>query len=389
MVYFRSMNLKFVIVLTVACISFNGCKKDKDSDEVITIIEEPEVILNLPNDPYDYASFQLPSFIKSNLDLHDDTKEYGPVTNWGATLGRVIFYDKLVSKTGNVACASCHIQEFGFSDTARYSVGDAGGLTGRHSMGLANARYRIGPGFFWDERANSLEDQVLMPIQDQVEMNMTMDTLVNRIEQAPYYTELFTNAFGDPAVSTERIASALAQFVRSLTSFNSKFDEGLAMHDINQPFNNFTAEENLGKDMFMRIDKGKCASCHTSEAMISDFARNNGLSARSPDPGLEGATGDPMDFGKFRAPSLRNIAVRPPYMHDGGYTSLGDIVFAYNKGIAWSPTLDPHFLALGGGPGAIQLDLTPEESNALVTFLETLTDNDFLTDPKYSDPFIK
>lgn len=342
--------------------------------------------LNIPSTPYDYASFELPGYITSNLDLHDDTKEFGPITNWGATLGRVIFYDRLVSKKQNVACASCHIQEFGFSDTAQFSVGDDGGLTGRHSMSLANARFRVGSGFFWDERASSLEEQVLMPIQDQVEMNMTLDTLVERMTNTDYYPVLFANAFGESEVTEERIASALAQFVRSLTSFNSKFDEGLALHDRMQPFSNFTAEENLGKDVFMRLDKGKCASCHSTEAMITDFARNNGISPRSGDPGLEDVTGNPLDNGKFRAPSLRNISIRPPYMHNGGFANLDDVVFAYNTGITWSFSLDAHFLA-PGGQQAIKLNLTNEERSALVAFLGTLTDYDFITDPKYSDPF--
>jgi cytochrome c peroxidase len=267
-------------------------------------------------------------------------------------------------------------------------VGDDGGLTGRHSMSLANARFRVGPGFFWDERAESLEEQVLMPIQDEVEMNMTLDLLVERMNGTTYYKELFANAFGDEEINTTRIASALAQFVRSLNSFNSRFDEGLAMHPPNQAFSNFTAEENLGKDVFFRQDKGMCASCHSTEAMITDFARNNGLSGRSPDAGLGEVTGNASDFGKFRAPSLRNIAIRPPYMHNGAIQNLGEVVFAYNQGISYSPTLDPHFLA-PGGQSAITLNLTPEEQNALIAFMETLTDQDFLTNERYSDPFIR
>ena len=380
------MKLFLTSILFFSVLLFSNCKKDQNTNLPAEDINGEEVSLNLPETPFDYESFTLPGFIKSNLIIHDDTQEYGPITNDGVTLGRVIFYDKEVSKNRTVSCASCHIQEFGFSDTAKFSVGDNGGLTGRHSMALANARYRIAPGFFWDERATSLEEQVLMPIQDEVEMNMTLDTLVSRFENLDYYTPLFEKAFGTPDISSEKISKALAQFVRSLTSFNSKFDQGLMNHNINEPFSNFTPEENLGKQVFMDFDKGMCVSCHTTEAFITDFARNNGLSSRSKDNGLEGHTGNPNDFGKFRAPSLRNIAIRPPYMHNGGFSSLSDVVFAYNNGISWSNTLDPHFLT-PGGQGAIKLNISQGESIALVRFLETLTDEDFLTDPKYSDPF--
>jgi len=387
--WFEVQNL--IWVLFIGFLGLSACKKDIEPVNTVTEYQKDNQVLSeyldLPSSPYDYQGIMLPAYLGStNILIHDNTPGDNQVTNEGATLGRVLFYDKKLSKNGTISCASCHIQEFGFSDTATLSKGFDGGLTGRHSMGLSNAKYRTNGRFFWDERAETLEDQVLMPIQDPVEMGMTLTDLVNVVDQQEYYDILFKRAFGDDEVTSDRISKALAQFIRAMVSFNSKYDQGRANHDVKEPFDNFTTQENWGKSIFNSIDKGQCGSCHSTDAMITVVSRNNGLTREPDDYGVEKTTGNPLDRGKFKAPSLRNIAVRPPYMHNGDYKSLREVIMGYSTGINWTPTLDGH-LKMPGGQSAIRFNLTQEEIEALEAFLNTLTDTEFLTNKIYSDPF--
>lgn len=325
----------------------------------------------LPSTLYNYSSPALPQHFQNRDIINaDTTPANNPITNAGATLGRVLFYDKSLSVNDQVSCSSCHEQENGFSDSNRLSVGFEGGLTGRHSMGLANARYYAPDRFFWDERANNLEEQVLMPIQDSVEMGMTLTALVTKLSDIPYYAGLFTSAFGDSTINTDRISNALAQFVRSMVSYRSKYDEGVAKN-----FANFTEQELLGRQLFNN-NQTNCSSCHETDLQISDQARNTGLDATTIDPGAGNAT--------FKSPSLRNVAVRPPYMHDGRFNSLSEVISFYNAGIQDHPNLDNR-LQRNGQPRRMNLDNS--EQAALVAFLETLTDFEMLTDPAFSDPF--
>ena len=384
------IKIKIIGFFGISLLVISSCKKDSIPTELNPYQMDNVILseyLNLPAYPYDYAGISIPTFLDANrISTHDNTPLDNPITNEGATLGRVLFYDKSLSANQTISCSSCHIQEFGFSDTAILSTGFNGGKTGRHSMGLSNARYRTNGKFFWDERATTLEEQVLMPIQDPVEMGMSLTQLVLAVENQPYYSILFKRAFGNPQITTENIAKALAQFVRSLSSFNSKYDQGRKNHEINEPFDNFTEQENLGKSLFHSLDKGMCSSCHFTEAMITEVSRNNGLSREPSDIGLEKTTGNPLDKGKFKAPSLRNIAVRPPYMHNGEYKNLQDVISGYSTGISWSPTLDAH-LIMPGNTTAIKFFLTQKEKDALEAFLRTLTDEEFLTNRMYSDPF--
>ncbi|MEO0341177.1 MAG: cytochrome c peroxidase, partial [Bacteroidota bacterium] len=251
-----------------------------------------------------------------------------------------------------------------------------------------------GGAFFWDERAATLEDQVLMPIQDHIEMGMTLEELVPKLQEEDYYHILFERAYGDSIVTSERISLALAQFVRSMVSYQSKYDQGLEMARGNAQngLPNFTALENLGMQLF---NGPNCGVCHTTPLQIGIGAQNNGLDAQTTDEGLGAVTRNPRDDGKFKSPSLRNIAVTGPYMHDGRFATLMEVVEHYNSGVQAHPNLDPRLRAGGpGGPGGPmnnqprRLNLTEEEKQALVAFLETLTDEVLLTDEKFSDPFI-
>jgi cytochrome c peroxidase len=266
------------------------------------------------------------------------------------------------------------VQAFSFSDTARLSRGFAGGLTGRHSMGLANARWYQPGRFFWDERATSLEDQVLRPIQDGTEMGLTLDQLVTKVQLTPYYAALFSSAFGTADVTSDRIARALAQFVRSMVSTNSRFD-GAFGNGGGPNFAVLTAQEQLGQTLF--TGRAGCARCHGTSAHVTDQARNTGLDASIIDVGA----GD----GRFKAPSLRNVAVRPPYMHDGRFRSLEEVVDFYNNGVQNNPSLDGRLRNGNGVP--LRLNLSTDEKAALVAFLRTFTDSTFLTNPKFASPF--
>ncbi len=343
-----------------------------------------EATLNLPPTPFPYND-ALPAFFLSNqTNQEDNTPNNNPITNEGATLGRVLFYDTKMSLNNTVSCASCHEQSKGFSDSNTFSVGFNGELTGRNSMGLANARFYENGRFFWDERAATLEEQVLMPIQDHIEMGMTLDELIEKLAVLPYYQVLFANAFGDEKVTSNRISLALSQFIRAMVSYESKYDEGLQQtNNQNANFPNFTASENLGKNLFFS-NRTRCSDCHDTNAFVGDRARNNGLDAVLTDLGVGAVTGNNNDNGEFKVPSLRNIELTAPYMHDGRFTTLREVIEHYNDGVQNSPNLDGR---LQQGNGVLRLNLNNQEIQALVDFLVTLTDENFITDEKFSNPF--
>jgi len=334
--------------------------------------------LALPSIPDNYALPSLPAhFLTPQILAQDNTPAGNPVTDRGATLGRVLFYDKRLSANNTTSCASCHQQEHGFSDPRQFSIGFLGGETGRNSMGLTNAKYYERGHFFWDERSQTLEEQVLEPIQNEVEMGLTLAELVAKVSAERYYAELFTSAFGDAVVNSERIALALAQFIRSIISTESKFDLGRSSN-----FSNFSPEENQGRRIFN--GQGRCDNCHGTDNFVPDNVFNNGLENPYTDPGIGAITRRQQDLGKFKVPSLRNIALTGPYMHDGRFTTLEQVVEFYDSQVVNHPNLAPQ---LRNNNRPIRLNLSEAEKRALVAFLHTLTDPNLATDPKYSDPF--
>ena len=371
-----------------------------------------EWVPDLPETPFNYANVTLPQHFLVNgfpanqrqnavID-NDNTPADNAISDAGATLGRVLFYERKLSANETTSCSSCHQQSQAFSDGDRFSMGFQGGETRRHSMGLANARFYESGKFFWDERAATLEDQVLMPIQDPVEMGLTLEELVQVVESQSYYGPLFEAAFGDAEVTTDRISKALAQFVRSILSFDSKYDQGRALVDSPlAPFPNFTRQENQGKNLFMRPVPGtvaSCVSCHMSEAFITPArfnappnltsdATNNGLQSLSTnDFGVMESTENPADDFKFKVPSLRNIAVRPPYMHDGRFNSLQQVIGFYSNGIQNHPNLSN--VLRGPNETVVRFNFNAGQRADMLAFLETLTDETMLVDPKFSDPFV-
>lgn len=331
----------------------------------------------LPTVPFEYANVDLPAHFFGNgpggsVVATDNTPADNRITNAGATLGRVLFYDTRLSANNTVSCASCHQQAAGFGDPRALSVGFQGGETGRHSMSLTNARFYDRGRFFWDERAQTLEDQVLMPIQDPVEMGMDLGDLESKLNATAFYGRLFEEAFGTPTVTRDRISRALAQFVRSLVSYQSKFDRAFTGGQPN--FRNaLTAQEDRGRRIFDR----NCANCHETNSQIGDRPRNTGLDATITDAGA--------GRGQFKTPSLRNVAVGAPYMHDGRFATLREVVEFYSRGVQANPELDNRLRGNNGNPRRLNLDRA--EVDAVIAFLNTLTDEAFLTDPKFSDPF--
>lgn len=335
---------------------------------------------------FNYSNQPIPNYI-----TEDNSPSTNPITDEGATLGRVLFYDKNLSLTNTVSCASCHIQSLAFGDSLVQSIGHDGGLTGRHSTRLSSARFGEEEKFFWDERANTLEDQTTMPIQDHVEMGFsgtngdpTIDSLITKLEAIDYYDELFNLAFDDYTITEDRMQKALAQFVRSMQSFDSKYDEGRAqVGNNNANFPNFTTAENNGKALYMSNNATGCNRCHQApEFDIDPESKNNGVI------GVAGAPGN-IDLTNERSPSLRDIVNQNgdengPFMHDGSLTTLMDVINHYDD-IPNNPAntnLDDRLEGPGGN-----LNLSNTEKNQLLSFLKTLGGSDLYTNAKWSDPF--
>ena len=336
-----------------------------------------------------YAVTLIPEHFKSetgpfkDASEADNTPEDNQITNEGALLGRVLFYDKNLSLNKKTSCSSCHQQKNGFSDKDRFSKGFAGERTERHSPGLTQARYYEPGKYFWDERAETLEAQVLMPIQNEVEMGMTLEGLVERLEKTDYYSSLFTQAFGDGVISSERISLALAQFIRSMVSYQSPFDKAFDASGLPQFEENLSDEENLGLDLFLgkasvNGEGINCSICHGTTAIVSSRVANIGL-PNNTDIGA----GD----SKFKAPSLRNVAVRKNLMHDGRFESIRDVIDHYSQNIEDDPNLNRFLKNENEEP--LKPNYTSTEKDALIAFLKTLTDETFLKAPQFSNPFKK
>ncbi|OWP75267.1 cytochrome-c peroxidase [Flavobacterium oreochromis] len=348
------------------------------------------------NNLYNYANQTIPQYItKSNTGSN-------LITDKGATLGRVLFYDKNLSSNNTISCASCHQQINAFSDTELASKG-VNGTTDRHSMRLVNNRFANETKFFWDERATSLEFQVTQPIRNHTEMgfsgtngDLDFNALISKLNTISYYKELFKFVYGSEEITETKIQLALAQFVKSIQSFDSKYDIGRALvANDNQSFPNFTTQENVGKNLFLtpstfdatgnRISGGLgCASCHAApEFDINPNSKNNGIG---------GSINGGSDFTITKAPSLRDLVktdgtVNSPMMHTGVITTLQAVIGHYGNlthAAVNNPNLDNKLKPNGFGQ---QLHLNATEVNAVIAFLKTLSGTNVYTDPKWSTPF--
>jgi len=345
----------------------------------------------------DFENPVVPAYIRAPNTVNS------PVTNAGATLGRVLFYDPALSIDDTISCSSCHQQANAFSDIAVVSNGVSGGVTGRHSMRLINTIYSDEEAFFWDERAVDLEDQVTDPIRDHNEHGFSgqngrpdFDDLITKLSDIEYYQELFAFTFGDPAITEPRMQSALSQFVNSITSFDSRFDEGFAqVTDVFLPFPNYTFDENAGKNLYMSgpEDQGAgCRRCH-ADPTFSVFQDSGHI-------GVISVAGDAnaTDLTNVRSPSLRDVfnpdgTTNGPFMHDGSMATMREVMDHYDAipvptteplRTEFMETIDQQLVEFGQ---VEQLNLTDTEKDQVEAFLRTLSGQNVYTDTKWSDPF--
>lgn len=371
----RSKN-RILFLLAAGLCLFIACSKDP---LIPFDLGEKELRPVLPETPFTYGTDTFPSYFNSPPLSFLNSIQH-PITNNGATLGRVLFYDKKLSANNTISCGSCHLQSRAFSDPRQFSSGFEGGLTNRNSMTIVNTRFSFR--FFWDQRATFVEEQVLMPIENHVEMGMNLGDLPAKLKNIDYYPALFEKAFDTSEITLTKISIALAEFVQSLTTYRSRYDEGMA-----NGFADFTPLEMDGKALFLS-GAVNCNHCHTTENFFDNSPLNNGLDSVYADNGRGLITGDSADMGRFKVPSLRNVEMTAPYMHDGRFSTLEEVVEHYNSGIKHHPNLDDRLTTTGltGGPPK-QYNLTAYQKSSLVAFLKTLTDQTLLTDVRFSDPF--
>lgn len=347
----------FVIPVLIAAIS---CKKDTTPDN-------PTVNTT----PY---AFKQPANFPQVIIPSDN-----PLTVEGVRLGRHLYYEKRLSINNTVSCATCHQQSSNFSTPAPKGMG-VNGETPNNVMIHSNLAWQ--DHFLWNGHAVSIEHVVLMTIPDHIEMNNTWDNALATISADPKYVKMFNDAFGPNAITKENAAKAVGQFVRTMVSADSKFDRWQRGEA------SFTQAELMGYQMFNSED-GDCFHCHgdlTTGNLFGAYGdmqfSNNGIdSILIPNAGLENTTGRPEDRGKFKIPSLRNVEYSFPYMHDGRFTTLQDVIEHYNHGGFITPTIDPNMKKAGIGR-----NWTQTQKEALLAFLKTLTDNSFITDTSFAEP---
>jgi cytochrome c peroxidase len=356
------MKLLFGCFLVV--VLFFACKKDK-----IGFSPTPVVV-------------DTPSHL-GKMDIPADN----PFTKEGIALGRKLFHEVRLSLNNTLACASCHGAPTGFSDSKQFSTGVGGEIGTRQSMALVNLGWQSS--FFWDGRATTLEQQILEPVANPIEMHLEWIEAVTRLKKDITYSNEFFCAFGTKEITKELVAKAIAQFLRTMISGGSKFDamykfsNGLPLTPIeNIRLQTVTPDEWAGYDSFKSLNGADCFHCHNGPNLQVQKFSNNGLDAVFSDLGRGAITNNTNDNGKFKAPSLRNIALTAPYMHDGRFATLDEVIEHYSSGIQGSATLDPkiEFAAQGG----VQLDAT--EKMQLKAFLETMTDYDFINNPDFKKP---
>lgn len=396
----------FFLMLTFALTS---CIKDQEN--ITTRYYDPEDYdalartLNLPNDQVSY---------QAELAIHMTARgmKAPELSDTKALLGRVLFYDTKVSHNNTVSCASCHKQELAFSDDVAKSKGFDGGLTKRNSQALAatanfqssygtadingstlvnmnasnsSIAFISSAGFFWDDRAVTIADQSRQTIQDNIEMGTDFDELTKELAQEDYYQILFRKAFGTPEITENRILESIQEFVNAFVSSHTKFDVGMNRHRSPfMDFDNFTAQENLGKRLFGE----NCGTCHGMDMSTqAERTAHNGLEIRNDDTGVGGITGQSFDDGRFKVPFLRNVALTGPYMHDGRFATLEEVINHYSEGITMHPNLDFRLRDPLDAESPLRMNFTEEEKSALIAFLRTLSDEKLIYDERFSDPF--
>ena len=355
------MKRLLLLISSATFVFMVACRKDNAQD------------LELSQMVYDPTSYnlELPKGFPP-MPIPDDN----PLTVEGVELGRKLFFEKRLSVDNSISCSSCHAPENAFSDSRQFSLGINGQEGNRQAMVIQNIAWS--PTFFWDGRAKSLETQALAPVTNPIEMHETWPNVANKLNENFEYQKLFYKAFGSKNADSTLVTKALAQFMRTLVSGNSKYDKWLRGEV------QLTPEELSGFDLFKALDGGDCIHCHPINANFTDFSfHNNGLDATLTDLGLGGVNGNTFDEGKFKVPTLRNIEFSAPYMHDGRFETLDEVIDFYSEGVhPESPNVSPlmEFKDQGG------VLLTAEEKAQLKAFLLTLSDPDFINNPNFQAP---
>lgn len=359
---------KWILVMSISFIVFVGCGEE----------EEQEDSVSLDNTAYNLSigDFSTPQIAADN-----------PLTVQGVKLGRMLFYENKLSKDGTQNCASCHRQQHAFSDTAKFSTGVEGLQGGRQAMAVFNMAWNENE-FFWDGRAHLLRDQSLKPIQDPLEMNESLANVIAKLKAEESYKNQFIRAFGTSEINEERMSWALEQFMNSIVSVDSKYDRYLRGEIV------LSSKQERGRVLFFNeynpafpnTSGADCAHCHSGKNFENDFYMNNALDSDQDmqDSGRARVSGSASDLGKFKVTSLRNVEVTFPYMHDGRFKTLEEVVDHYNTGMKNSSTIDPALIYPLNNGGLL---LSIQDKEDLVAFLKTLTDEVLLTNPEYSDPF--
>lgn len=313
--------------------------------------------------------------------------EDNPMTIEGVELGRFLFYEVKLSGDNTMSCASCHAPASAFSDPNQFSVGIDGIPGNRNSMALINLGWQTS--FFWDGRSKTLEDQILEPVPNPIEMHQEWKDAVAKLNADVKYRNRFFKAFGEEGIDSTKVAKAIAQFLRTMISGSSKYDV-MYKYENSYPLSSsdqtilstITVEEWAGYDLFKSLSGADCFHCHNGPLMQVQKFSNNGLDGTFGDLGRGGITGNTNDNGKFKVPTLRNIALSAPYMHDGRFSTLDEVIEHYSSGVQQSSTIDP--LIEYAFQGGVQLNAS--EKQLLKKFLETLTDYNFINNPDFQDP---
>lgn len=332
-------------------------------------------------EPY---QLQYPAYFGGRFSIPEDN----PLTKEGVHLGRMLFYETKLSGNNKLSCASCHQQQLAFTDGRAFSVGIDGSFTKRSSMSLANLLWVRN--FFWDGRVNSLEAQAIVPLTDPHEMGVSLNESAAKLSKTAIYPGLFKKAFGSSGISEDKIVKAIAQFERTLISFHSNFDRYLNGEYIP------SEQELRGMKLFMtgpspqdNIRGANCGHCHGTPKMFKELFHNNGLDTLARDVGRMGFTGQEIDRGRFRVPTLRNIELTSPYMHDGRFGTLQEVLDHYSDHIQPSETLSSFIAEATNEVGGKSLQLTQYEKQDIIAFLRMLTDSIFINNPAFSNPHSK
>jgi cytochrome c peroxidase len=310
-----------------------------------------------------------------------------PTTQQGVYLGRLLFYEKKLSATNTIFCGSCHQQSKAFTDGKALSIGINNQLATRNSMSLANLLWTRK--FFWDGRANGLEEQAIFPLTNPHEMGQSIAVSIQKLSNTKLYPGLFKIVYGDSTITGERIVKAISQFERTLISANSRYDQYLS--GSYKP----TEDELKGMELFNRgpnpekgIRGANCTHCHGGPKTYLELFHNNGLDSVSKDEGMAAFTGLVTDRGRFKVPTLRNIALTAPYMHDGRFKTLDEVIDHYSEHIKQSVSLSAFLQNESNETGGKSLKLLPKEKKQLIAFLNMLTDSTFITDKWFADPHL-